>query len=276
MIDLHTHTTASDGRSSPRELVDRAAAAGVHVLGVTDHDTVAGCAPSSAACAARGIEFVPGIEITAVADGVDVHVLGYFLDADSPRLAAFLATQRRRRIDRIHQIVGRLASLGMPLDADAIVAPAVSDHSKSIGRPYVARALVAAGFVGSVKEAFERWLVPGQPAFVPRLAASPPEVVTEIHAAGGLASMAHPGLTRRDAEIPSYVDAGLDALEVFHAEHDAPTTAKYFALAERLGLAMTGGSDFHGDDAHGAEPGAASLPQDRYDAFKALNDRARR
>ncbi len=268
MIDLHTHTTASDGRCTPEELVARAAAAGVTVLGVTDHDTVAGCAAAAAACAARGITFVPGIEITAVADDVDVHTLAYFIDIQSPVLGAFLAAQRQRRIDRVHQIVDRLAALGMPLDAAAIVAPGERDSTKSIGRPYVARALVAAGHVPTVTDAFERWLIPGRPAFVPRLAAPPAEVIARIHEAGGLASMAHPGLTRRDADIPSWVEAGLDALEVFHAEHDAETRARYFAMARQLGVAMTGGSDFHGDAAHGAEPGAGALPVENFDEFR--------
>ena len=120
MIDLHTHTTASDGRCSPEELVARAAQAGVTVLGLTDHDTVAGVVPTAAACAHAGIEFVPGIEITAVADDLDVHVLGYFIDAASSGLAAFLSEQRRRRLDRIRLMVERLAQLGIQLDADAI------------------------------------------------------------------------------------------------------------------------------------------------------------
>jgi predicted metal-dependent phosphoesterase TrpH len=268
VIDLHTHTTASDGRCSPGELAARAAAAGVTVLGLTDHDTLAACAATADACAARGLAFVPGIEITAVDAGVDVHTLGYFIDVESPALAAFLAQQRQRRIDRVHRIVDRLGALGMPLDADTILAPAAADSTKAIGRPYIARALVAAGHVPSVRDAFERWLVPGRPAFVPRVAAAPAEVIARIHEAGGLASMAHPGLTKRDADIPLYVDAGLDAIEVFHAEHDQAARDRYFAMARRLGVAMTGGSDFHGDDAHGGEPGAAWLPPEQFEEFK--------
>src|SRR5688572_13315270 len=120
LIDLHTHTTASDGRCSPAELVARAQAAGVRVLSVTDHDTVAACDAARVACETAGIEFVPGIEITAIREGVDVHVLGHFVDPDSPDLLAFLAEQRTRRLDRAREIVARLAALGMPLDADAI------------------------------------------------------------------------------------------------------------------------------------------------------------
>src|SRR5450432_1321339 len=143
MIDLHTHTTASDGRCTPAELVARAAAAGVTVLSVTDHDTSDACEAVATACAAAGITFVPGIEITAVRDEVDVHVLGYFVDARSPGLCAFLAGQRQRRIDRVGRIIVQLETLGLHLDSDAILRPAVDHPGRSIGRPAIARALVA-------------------------------------------------------------------------------------------------------------------------------------
>ena len=142
MIDLHTHTTASDGRCSPAELVARAAAAGIRVLAVTDHDTVAGCEAAEAASSAAGIEFVNGVEITAIRDGGDVHVLGYFIDRHSPSLLAFLATQRQRRIDRVRQVIERLASFDIQLDADLILQPGIDDPAKSVGRPWIARALV--------------------------------------------------------------------------------------------------------------------------------------
>src|SRR5262245_20495229 len=171
MIDLHTHTTASDGRCSPAELVARASAAGVTVLGVTDHDTVAGCAAAAAACRSAGIEFVRGIEITAVRDGGDIHVLGYFLDVESAALLSFLADQRRRRIDRVREMIARLAGLGIHLDAEAILAPGLADSSKAAGRPWIASALVAAGHVADKNEAFDRFLARGRPAFVPRTGA---------------------------------------------------------------------------------------------------------
>ncbi len=269
MIDLHTHTTASDGRLSPAALVARAAAARVTVLAVTDHDTVAGCAAAAEACASAGIEFVTGIEITAVQDATDVHVLGYFFDRASPALLEFLAEQRKRRIERIRQILERLASLDMPLDADAVLRPASEDSHRSAGRPWVARALVAAGYVKTTNMAFELWLSRGRPGFVPRLAAAPAEVFDRIHAAGGIASIAHPGLNRRDDWLDDFAASGLDALEVYHTEHDADATARYRAAALRLNLAITGGSDFHGDDSHGPpRPGTVSLPHDDYDALK--------
>jgi predicted metal-dependent phosphoesterase TrpH len=266
LIDLHTHTTASDGRCTPSQLVARAAAAGVDVLSVTDHDTVAACAAVRAESAAAGIQFVPGIEITAVADGIDVHVLGYFIDIESNALRVFLSEQRRRRVDRVRQIVARLATLGIQLDADAIVRPAVEHETKSAGRPWIARALIEAGHVATVGEAFDRWLARGRPAYIPRLAASPAEVVERIHEAGGIASLAHPGLLDRDALIPPLVRSGLDALETYHSKHDQPTTLRYIALADQLGVAMSGGSDYHADEARPAiTPGCASLPRDQYE-----------
>lgn len=273
MIDLHTHTTASDGRCTPDDLVARATAAGVTVLAVTDHDTVAGCDAVAAACAGAGIAFVPGIEITAICDGADLHMLGYFIDRRSPALAAFLAEQRQRRIDRIREIVARLETLGMPLDADAILQPGLRDHGKAAGRPWIARALVEKGHVANVSEAFDRWLSRGRPAFVPRAGGSPGEVIAQIHDAGGIASLAHPGLSdrdERDDRIEGFAHDGLDAIEVFHSEHDTRATERYLSLARRLKLAVSGGSDFHGDPTHGpAAPGAVSLPREYYDGLLA-------
>ncbi len=266
MIDLHTHTTASDGRCTPAELVARAAAAGVTVLSVTDHDTVAGCEAAAVACEAADIEFVPGIEITAVRDEADVHVLGYFIDPRSSALRVFLTEQRQRRFDRVGRMIARLARLGLRLDADAILRPAVDDPSRAVGRPWIARALVAAGYVQTTNEAFTSWLSRGRPGFVPREGAAPDNVIARIHDAGGLASMAHPGLIGRDNWIPGLAASGLDAIEAFHTDHDADATARYRAMAQRLTLAVSGGSDYHGDESHGAaHPGNVSLPRDDFE-----------
>jgi len=266
MIDLHTHTTASDGRCTPAELVARASAAGVTVLSVTDHDTVAGCAAAATAAGDAGIQFVPGIEITAIRDEDDVHVLGYFIDQGSPALHAFLAEQRQRRLARVRRMIDRLAASGVRLDADAILQPGIDDPSRAVGRPWIARALVAGGHVKTTSEAFEVWLSHGRPAFVPREAASPPEVFARIHDAGGIASIAHPGLLGHDDWMPGFAAAGLDALEAYHSTHDAIATARYRALARHLELAVSGGSDFHADESHGAlGPGSVALPRDAFD-----------
>jgi predicted metal-dependent phosphoesterase TrpH len=266
LIDLHTHTTASDGRCTPRDLVARAAAARVTVLSVTDHDTVSGCAAAAAACAEAHVSFVPGIEMTAVLACADVHVLGYFIDAGAESLLTFLAGQRRLRIERVREMVARLGTLHIDLDADAILKPGLDDVSISAGRPWIARALVDAGHVTSTTEAFERWLGRGRPAFIPRAGATPQAVFDEIHAAGGVASLAHPGLYQHDDWIGRFVESGLDAIEAYHSRHDTGTTTMYLNLADRLGLLVTGGSDYHGDPSHGpASPGSVSLPRPAFD-----------
>jgi predicted metal-dependent phosphoesterase TrpH len=270
LIDLHTHTTASDGRCTPDQLVARATGAGVTVLSVTDHDTTAGCDATAAACRGVGVEFVPGIEITAVVDGADVHVLGYFIDVHAPGLESFLGAQRRARVDRVREMVERLAGHGISLDADAILQPALTDPTRAVGRPWIARALVDGGHVADANEAFDRWLERGRPGFVPRWGAAPADVVVRIHDAGGLASLAHPVHVGHDEWLTAYAAAGLDALEAYHSDHNRAATTKYLALAARLGLAVTGGSDFHGDESHGpAAPGRVSLPREAFEDFKA-------
>jgi predicted metal-dependent phosphoesterase TrpH len=266
LIDLHTHTTASDGRCTPDELVARAAAAGVTTIAVTDHDTVAGCPAARCACEAGGLAFVPGIEITAIRAGADVHILGYFIDTGSSRLLEFLAAQRRLRIDRVREMIDRLALHGITLDADAIVKPGVDDSSKAVGRPWIARALVAGGHASTTDEAFDRWLARGRPAFVPRAGAPAAEVIERIHEAGGLASLAHPALLGCDECISEFAAAGLDGLEVYHSEHAPDDTRRYLEAAARHGLLVTGGSDFHGDPSHGPpQPGAVALPSDDFE-----------
>jgi predicted metal-dependent phosphoesterase TrpH len=271
LIDLHTHTTASDGRCSPQELVARAAAAGVTVLAVTDHDTVDACEEVAGCCSAARLDFVPGIEITAVRRGGDVHVLGYFVDVASGDLHTFLAAQRSGRVDRVRRIIERLKTLGITLDADAIVRPAIENPRRSAGRPWIARALVVDGHVTTTEEAFERWLGRGRPAFVARPGAPPEEVIARIHAARGLASLAHPALLGDDSVIPPLVRAGLDAIEAYHSKHDADATKRYLATAAALGIAVSGGSDFHGDQSHGAPaPGSVSLPRAEFERLVRL------
>jgi predicted metal-dependent phosphoesterase TrpH len=260
VIDLHLHTTASDGQLTPSALVDRAAAAGVRVLAVTDHDTTAGIDEAAIAASRRGLVVVPGIEITAVDRGRDVHMLGYFFDRHEPALTEFLAVQRATRITRIAQIADRLQALGMPVDIQPALDDARRHNSKSIGRPRVARLMVDAGYVADTREAFDKWLGRGQRAFVERAGPSPEAVIGIVHRAGGLVSLAHPGRTQINDRIPALRDAGLDALEAYHSDHVDVMTHDYLELAQRLQLLVTGGSDFHGDPAHGLEPGSSTLP----------------
>lgn len=265
------HTTASDGRLTPEALVDRAAAAGLTTLSVTDHDTTRSIDEVARLAAGRGIRTVPGIEITSVDDGRDVHVLGYFFDHHSPALASFLDAQRDLRAARIAEMGRRLAALGVPVDVDDLLARAAAVPGTSIGRPWLARALVAAGHVSSVAEAFERYIGAGQPAFVARTGSSPAAVIGILHAAGGIASLAHPGVTRRDWLIAPLAEAGLDAIEVYHSDHDEEARRTYGSLARTLGLAPSGGSDFHGYGETRAALGLVTLPAA---AFAELESRA--
>ncbi len=268
MIDLHLHTTASDGRLSPLALVTRAAEAGLTIISVTDHDTVAGLAAARAHAAAAGLTLVNGIEITAVHAGREVHLLGYFIDEASAGLSEFLQVQRGLRVERLREIGARLEALGAPVDVDSLIAAASAHPGVSVGRPVIARELVAAGHVATMQEAFDRFLATGQAAFVPRRGCSPREVVDVIHAAGGVASLAHPGVTRQPAIIEPLVSDGLDAIEVYHSEHPADVQAELLALATRLRVCVTGGSDFHGDD-HNRPLGAVTLPREAFDALAA-------
>lgn len=246
MIDLHLHTTASDGRSTPAQLVAEAVAHGIGTMAVTDHDTTAAWDEVSAAARAAGVDCVPGIEITSVHEGRDVHILGYGFDRANLELVAFLADQRADRIRRLREIGDRLARIGVPVDLEPVLNQVDRPAGKALGRPLAAAALVAAGHVADIREAFERYLGEGQPAFIERQGATPVEVVGLITRAGGVASMAHPGKTAKDHLIPALVEAGLPAIEVYHPDHDAAETARYRQMASGLNVLATGGSDYHG------------------------------
>lgn len=271
------HTTASDGRLTPAELVARAAAAGLTTISVTDHDTVAAIDDVTAAGRAAGIRVLPGIEITAIEDGRDIHILGYLFDTQSPALTALLVDQRALRVSRVREIAARLATLGMPVDVDRVLASTSSRPGSSVGRPQLARELVRTGLVESVQQAFDQWLATGRPAFVPRTGPSPATVIDTIHAAGGVTSFAHPGVTKRDDLLAPLVDRGLDAIEVYHSDHTADDVMEYRHLAIRLNALVSGGSDFHGEDAgkpgrpHRSIFGVIQLPPE---ALAALEQRA--
>ena len=276
MIDLHMHTTASDGTSTPDALVERAWKLGIRTMSVTDHDTMASIAPARAAAAAYGMDVISGIEITSVYAGRDVHVLAYFLSEDAPGLQDMLATQRRNRIERAKEIAARLAALGAPIDVEPLIQGAARTGGKALARPQIARALIAAGHVGSVAEAFERYLSDTAPAYVPHRGASPADVVELVAAAGGLASLAHPGQLQRDEIIPGLVDAGLAAIEAYHSSHDDAVQAHYIALADQQGVGVSGGSDYHGEGTRRAEFfGVTNLPSARYEDLLARAARAR-
>ena len=269
LVDLHSHTTASDGRCTPEALVRRAAEVGITTLGVTDHDTMAGVAGATAAAAREGIDLVPGIEITSVHGGKDVHVLGYFLNPETPGLSEMIADQRRRRIERAREIGQRLANMGAPIDTDELVATAMGQSGKAIARPQIAQALINAGHAATVAEAFERFLGEDCPAYVPHTGVGPAEVVQLILSGSGIASLAHPGYTRKDQIIPELVEAGMTAIEVYHCSHDEEAVSRYLEIARRYNLVRTGGSDYHGEGVRRAEFfGVTHLPAECYAEFR--------
>jgi predicted metal-dependent phosphoesterase TrpH len=241
-------------------------------MAATDHDTTASVDDVCARAAARGIEAISGIEVTAVEDGRDVHVLGYFLNPGDKTFGVFLEAQRAARVTRALAIGERLAALGMPIDLRAWLAEGARS-ARSIGRPQVARALIDAGHVADTREAFDLWLGQDRPAFIQRTGPSPERVVEEIHRAGGLASLAHPGRTNIDARIAALARAGLDAIEVYHSDHAADAIERYRAMARDLALLTTGGSDFHGDPEHGVRLGTATLPDEEWQRLRAARHR---
>jgi predicted metal-dependent phosphoesterase TrpH len=275
VIDLHLHTTASDGLLAPDVLVARAAAAGLTAISITDHDTTAGLGAGAAAAKRLGMEFVTGIEITAVERDRDVHILGYFIDPVSKALDGFLREQRADRIRRVKEIGERLASLGYHVDVDTVLASARRGR-RTVGRPALADALVGAGHAADRTDAFARLLGRDCPAYVPRRGLSGSGVIDVIHRAGGLASLAHPGVLGDDALVPGLVAAGLDALEVWHCDHLPRQVEHYGRMASRHGLARTGGSDFHGDGVHRAcHLGGVTVPPEALTALAGRAGRAR-
>jgi len=265
VIDLHLHTTASDGTCTPEELVDRAWTVGLRTISITDHDTMAAVAPATAAAHAHGMDVVPGIEITSVHDGRDVHVLAYFLSESAAGLQELLAEQRRARVERAHEIARRLAAVGAPIDLQPLLDSNRGTAPRSLARPAIARALVAAGHATSTADAFDRYLGEGQPGYVPHTGPSPASVANLVASAGGIASLAHPGQWGRDDLIPGLVDAGLQAIEAYHSSHNSDTTARYLSLADEYGLLVTGGSDYHGEGTRRAEFfGVTTLPAERF------------
>lgn len=275
MIDLHLHTTASDGTLAPRELVARAAAAGLTTISVTDHDTAAGLAEAHAAARAFGMNFISGIEITAVEAERDVHVLGYYFDPESGTLAAFLRAQRLDRLRRVREMCDRLAEMGFVVDGDNLIAAVDGHDGRSVGRPAIADALVRSGHARDREDAFKRLIGRGSPAYVPRHGVGAADVIGIIREAGGIASLAHPGLSGIDEVIPILASRGLAALEARHPDHPPQVEAHYRTLASRLNLAVSGGSDFHGDGtSNAAALGAVTLGAEDFAALAARGVRS--
>ncbi|MFJ8492241.1 PHP domain-containing protein [Streptomyces sp. NPDC094038] len=247
-IDLHCHSTASDGTDTPAELVRNAAAAGLDVVALTDHDSTRGYAEAVAALP-EGLTLVTGAELSCRVDGVSMHMLAYLFDPEEPALLAERELVRDDRVPRAQAMVARLNALGVPVTWEQVLRIA---GDGSVGRPHVASALVELGVVPTVSDAFtEEWLADGGRAFVEKHETDPFEAIRLVKGAGGVCVFAHPGAAKRGRTVPEPViaelaAAGLDGIEVDHMDHDEDTRARLRGLAAELGLLVTGSSDYHG------------------------------
>jgi len=256
-VDLHIHSNHSDGRQSPRQVVDDALEMGLKGISITDHDVVSGFVEAAEYARDKEIEVISGIELSASQSGEDIHLLGYLFRPDHEPLLETLEKFRRIRYERGKKMVKRLTGLGMKLEYEEVLKAA---GEAAVGRPHLAEAMVNNGFVNSYNEAFDRYLGIGGPVYVPKAKLTPAEAINLVHEAGGVAAMAHPVLTNRDDMIAKMVAAGLDGMEIFHPTHTQATRKRYRHLAERHGLFMTGGSDSHNRKGRYGDIGQEKVP----------------
>lgn len=246
--DLHSHTTASDGTQSPRANVQMALDAGLGAIAITDHDTISGVAEALAAGSELGIVVVPGVEISTVANGQDIHILGYYINIEDERFLQRLASLRETRDTRNEMIIARLQELGIEITMEEVLKEVANVKRKgdTIGRPHIAAVLLNKGYVSTITEAFDRYLATGAAAYANPPRIEPATAITWIHEAGGRAVLAHPGIYHDDALVEAITLQGIDGIEVYHADHSPEDEERYRLLAQRTGLLMTAGSDFHG------------------------------
>lgn len=270
-IDLHVHSTASDGSLSPEAVVRRALGAGLVGIALTDHDTLAGVPEAAAAGERYGVRVIGGCEFSAAAPWGEMHVLGYYLPADSPDLNLFLERCRADRVRRAQAMVEQLQRLGVGLSFDNVLDESAGG---AVGRPHVARAIVRQGGAADLGDAFDRYLGRGRPAFVEKTLPAFSAVADVIHGAGGLVSVAHLKERGTRACIDRLKTQGLDAVETRHPSHDPDLRARLTDITLKLGLLRTGGSDWHGDPEPGVTHGTIGSQQvplewlDRLDHFQ--------
>ena len=247
-VDLHLHSSASDGGFSPSQVVEYAARIGLRCIALTDHDTMSGIEEAQQRCTELGIPFIPGIELTATHEGQEIHILGYFIDPTSPRLLACIEEVRGRVLERMSRIVEQINRLGYPLGMDEVLEIA---GSGSMGRPHIARAMVKKAYVQSNQEAFDRFIGSSGPAYVDVTAMAPEKVYEIILDAGGIPAIAHPGYLGRadmmlEPELFAHCEWGAMGIEVYHPRHDHYMITYYTKMARKLSMGITGGSDCHG------------------------------
>jgi predicted metal-dependent phosphoesterase TrpH len=255
-VDLQVHSTASDGAAAPADIPAAAAAAQLSAFALTDHDSTGGVAEAAAAAERVGVRVIAGVELSAMHDAREVHLLGLHLSVMGP-MEVRLGQFRAERADRATAIVARLQTLGINITFEDVAREA---GRGAFGRPHIARALIAAGAVRDFREAFDRYLGAGRPAFVPKPMLSAGEAIALVHDAGGLAVWAHPGVAGRRDALEALVALGLDGVEVLHPGHSPEDVSRLKALSDHLGILPSGGSDWHGDPTGSRTLGAMRVP----------------
>ncbi|MCL6472489.1 MAG: PHP domain-containing protein [Firmicutes bacterium] len=272
-VDLHLHTTASDGSLSPGEVVEIAASLNLKTIAISDHDTVGGIDEALAYAIKLGIEVIPAVELSSKYNSRDVHILGYFIDYKDTKLLDYFTYLRQARIERAKVIIDCLRNLGLNITFEDVLKIA---EQASIGRPHIARALLAKNYVPDVREAFNKYLKHGAPCFREKFVYPTDKAISLVHEAGGIAVFAHPGLAKIDEYIPELIKMGLNGLEAYHAEHTADQIEHYLRLAKEYGLIVTGGSDDHGPvSTHGLRIGSISVPDAVVDTLKLAANKER-
>ena len=243
LADLHTHTTHSDGHLSPLELLRKAKAAGISILGIADHDSVGALDEAMEISRAIGIEIVPGMELSASSPDGEIHVLGYFMDYHSPELNEALSIFRQKRLDRVERIVGKLNRMKIPLTVESVLAEATGE---AVGRPHIASALVNNGHAANYHQAFSKYIGEGRPAFEKKAEFSPEDTIRLIADAGGLSFLVHPGRSVDESLLHHLIKSGLDGIEVYHPSHSPELVQYYKGIVNEYFLLESGGSDYHG------------------------------
>jgi hypothetical protein len=243
-IDLHIHTTYSDGVYSPKEIMEKAHQLDLNVIAITDHDCVAGYKQGESYANKYGIELVPGVEISTHYKTNEVHILAYFIDVKNRMLETMLRFVQKGRNKRAAKILKRLNKFGMKITVKDVYNQ--TGNIGAIGRPHIASAMLANGYIKNYNDAFLNYIGNDGPAYVQKPSYSPDKVINTVHSAGGVAILAHPGILNNDFIIPDLVEMGLDGLEVFYPLHSINQRDTYLMLAEKYNLLVTGGSDFHG------------------------------
>jgi predicted metal-dependent phosphoesterase TrpH len=265
--DLHVHSTASDGTLSPTELVTLALERGVDVLAIADHDSVSGLSEAVSACENTPLTLIPAVELSATKDDYDVHILAYHVDPSSQAMLKELGELRLDRERRARLIVAALNEDGIPVSMEDVL-----DLSSggAVGRSHIARALVGIGYSDSVRSAFDRLIGRDRKYYRAKHARTPNEVVAFIRRLGAVPVVAHPGVTLADELIPGMVASGLLGIEAYHADHTDEQRVHYARLAADLGLITTGGTDYHGPQAHNPELGSVDVPEESVRALLRL------